>query len=245
MREVPLSENDQAFAFAEELFAGRIDMVIFLTGVGTRILTRIIETKYTHDEWVNALSSVALVARGPKPVAALSDLGLTPQVRAPEPNTWRELLAALDSSPYNLAGLKVAVQEYGVTNADFLNGLRSRGALVSRVPIYQWDLPSDTSPLKEAVSLIAGGKSDVALFTTSVQVVNLMKVASELGRDAELLKSLQGMLVASIGPTTSEMLREYGINPDVEPSHPKMAALVKETADRSKDLLAKKGAHSL
>jgi uroporphyrinogen-III synthase len=240
MREVPLSQNDQALEFAAELFGGRIDMVIFLTGVGTRILTKTIETKYTRDEWLAALSKAILVARGPKPVAALSELGLTPHVRAPEPNTWHELVAALDGSDYKLEGLRIAVQEYGATNAELLDALRSRGALVRRVPLYQWDLPLDTSPLKEAAGLIADGKSDVALFTTSVQVVHLIRIAAELGRDADLLKSLQRMLVASIGPTTSEMLREYGITPDLEPSHPKMAALVKETAERSSDLLLEK-----
>jgi len=240
MREVPLSQNNRAFEFAEELFAGRIDMVIFLTGVGARILTKIIETKYTRDEWSAALSGVILVARGPKPVAALWELGLTPHIRAPEPNTWRELLAALDGSDYKLGGLRIAVQEYGATNAELLEALEKRGALVRRVPIYQWELPVDASLLKEAVGLIADRESDVALFTTSVQVVHLMRVAANLGRDAELLRSMHDMLIASIGPTTSEMLREYGITPDLEPSHPKMAALVKETAEQSCDLLLKK-----
>src|SRR5260370_38199422 len=97
MREAPLSENHEALEFAQELFGGRIDLVIFLTGVGARTLTSIIETKYARSEWVAALSGVTVAARGPKPVAALSELGITPQLKAPEPNTWRELLATLDS----------------------------------------------------------------------------------------------------------------------------------------------------
>ena len=39
-----------------------------------------------------------VVARGPKPVAALKELGISPVVTAPEPNTWRELLSALDQN---------------------------------------------------------------------------------------------------------------------------------------------------
>jgi len=240
MREVPLSQNEAAFEFARELFAGRIDLVIFLTGVGTRILTRIIESKYPRAEWVDALSRVVVVARGPKPVAALWELGITPQLKAPEPNTWRELLAALDASSYELAGLRVAVQEYGVTNAELLEALTSRGAQVRRVPIYNWELPVDTVPLKQAVDTIASGQCDVLLFTTSVQVIHLMKLVSEMGREAELRRAMDSVVIGSIGPTTSEMLKDYGFAPDLEPTHPKMATLVKEVAERSGELVARK-----
>jgi len=240
MREVPLSQNEAAFEFARELFAGHIDLVVFLTGVGTRILTRIIESKYTRAEWVDALSRVVVVARGPKPVAALSELGITPQLKAPEPNTWRELLAALDASSYELAGRRVAVQEYGVTNPELLEALASRGARVRRVPIYNWELPVDTGPLKQAVDTIAAGQCDVVLFTTSVQVIHLMKIAAEMGREADLRQAIARLVIGSIGPTTSEMLREYGIAADLEPTHPKMGFLVREAAERAADVLRTK-----
>jgi uroporphyrinogen-III synthase len=38
---------------------------------------------------------------------------------------------------------------------------------------------------------------------------------------------------ASIGPTTSETLRSYGLVVDLEASHPKMGFLVKEAAEQS------------
>ena len=64
-------------------------------------------------------------ARGPKPVAALKELGIAPVVTAPEPNTWRELLSALDEnrSTLPLKDKRVAVQEYGAPNAELLAGL--------------------------------------------------------------------------------------------------------------------------
>ena len=86
MREVPIEENNDAFEFARELFEGRIDMVIFLTGVGTRFLTSLIDTRYPREQWVAALSKVTVVARGPKPVAALKELGVPIHVPVPEPN---------------------------------------------------------------------------------------------------------------------------------------------------------------
>ena len=49
--------------------------------------------------FTDALRKLAIAARGPKPVAALREMGLTPAVVAPEPNTWRELLKALEGRP--------------------------------------------------------------------------------------------------------------------------------------------------
>jgi uroporphyrinogen-III synthase len=51
---------------------------------------------------------------------------------------------------------------------------------------------------------------------------------------------LNRAIVSSVGPTTSEELSRRGIKPDLEPSHPKLGFLVKETAERAPDLLLKK-----
>jgi uroporphyrinogen-III synthase len=242
MREVPMEENKEALEFARELFGGRIDMVIFLTGVGTRFLTSLIETQYPREQWIAALSGVKVVARGPKPATALKELGIPIAVIVPEPNTWRELLAALDQRKESipLEGCRVAVQEYGAPNKELMEGLETRGAAVRRVPVYQWALPLDTSPLREAIKAVANGSLDVALFTTSVQVVHLMQLAGQMGLEEALRRALAGMVIASIGPTTSEMLREYGLHIDLEPSHPRMGILVQEAAERSRELLAGK-----
>ena len=148
MREVPLDSNTEALAFAAGLFAGEFDMVIFLTGVGTRAILGVVETAYKREDYIAALQRVTIVPRGPKPVAVLRELGVTPAVTVPEPNTWRELLQTLDEAgrlneKLRFRGTRVAVQEYGVSNPELLSGLRERGALVTRVPVYQWALPDD------------------------------------------------------------------------------------------------------
>lgn len=242
MREVPLESNTEALAFASALVGGTVDMVIFLTGVGTRRLTRIAEMVYPREQYVAALKRVVVVARGPKPVAALRELGVPVGLAVPEPNTWRELLRALDervdSRP--LKGCRIAVQEYGVPNPDLLAGLAERGALVSRVPVYEWALPEDTGPLREAVAAIARGEIDVILFTTSVQVIHLVQTATDMKLEESLRRAFTRILIGSIGPTTSEQLREHGFVADFEPTHPKMGFLVKEAAGRSAELLLKK-----
>jgi len=245
MREVPLESNNEALAFVTRLLAGEFDMVVFLTGVGARALLGVAENAHERNEYVAALQRVKVVARGPKPVAALREIGITPAITAPEPNTWRELLRALDeaskgSQEIELKGKRVAVQEYGASNPELLDGLGERGAQVTRVPVYQWALPDDLGPLRSAITAIAEGTVDVVLFTTAVQAIHLFQIAAEMKLEEAVRKGLSRTIVASIGPTTSEELERRGIRADLEPSHPKMGFLVKETSEQALGLLRRK-----
>jgi uroporphyrinogen-III synthase len=245
MREVPLDSNAEALAFAGALLAGQFDIVIFLTGVGTRAVLSVAETKYPRDVFVAALHRVKVVPRGPKPIAVLRELGVTPALTVPEPNTWRELLHALDEAANSslgirLRGARIALQEYGVSNSELIAGLTERGATVTRVPVYQWALPEDVAPLQSAIKELAAGKMDAVLFTTGIQVAHLFQVAGQMNLERDMLQGLRRAMVASIGPTTSEELQRKGIQPDLEPSHPKMGFLVKETAEQAATLLIKK-----
>ena len=242
MREIPLKENPDALAFAEELFAGKLDVVIFLTGVGTRILFGAVETKYPREKLVEALSRVVVVARGPKPTAVLREVGVPITILVPEPNTWRDILKTLDTyqPPIPLAGKRIAMQEYGVPNHELVEGLEARGAEVRQVPVYQWALPEDTAPLERAIGEIAGGKIDVLLVTSAQQIRNLMQVASRSSAEDQVRRGLDRSVVASIGPVTSEALLEYWIQADFEPSPPKMGQLVYDAAKKAGDLLRQK-----
>ncbi|MEX2262193.1 MAG: uroporphyrinogen-III synthase [Bryobacteraceae bacterium] len=236
MREIPIESNHEAFRFAERLFAGEFDMMILLTGVGTRLLHQALATRYSPDRFAAALRGLTVVARGPKPAGVLREMQVPIAVLVPEPNTWRELLQAIEGRPER----RIAVQEYGVSNIELIEALRARGAEVSSVRVYQWDLPHDTGPLREAARRIADGEVDVAMFTTSVQIAHLLRVAREMGLEDRVRRGLESVVVASIGPTTSEALEAYGIRPDLEPSHPKMGFLVQETAVRAAEILGAK-----
>jgi uroporphyrinogen-III synthase len=224
MREVPLADNTAAFAFAERLFADGFDMVVLLTGVGTRQLARLLATRYAETAFADGLRRVTVVARGPKPVAALREMGLAPTVVAPEPNTWRELLAVTEGRPER----RIAVQEYGRSSPELLAGLRARGAEVTCVRVYAWDLPEDTGPLQEAARRLVSGEFDTVLFTTAVQIAHLARIARDAGIEDAVLAALRRARVCSIGPTTTEALEEFAIHPAMEPSHPKMGLLVRE-----------------
>ncbi len=241
MREVPLEDNHTALDFAARLIAGELDVVIFMTGVGVRELFKVIETRHRREAIIGALTPIVTVARGPKPVAALRTLGIAPSITIPEPNTWREVLGGL-AAKLALAGQRVAVQEYGVTNRDLSASLEARGASVTVVPVYRWTLPEDRGPLRAAIRTIAAGDADVVLFTSSNQVTNVIEIAEANGAGADLQRGLAAAVVASVGPVCSQELRRRGIAVDIEPEHPKLGHLVKAAAVRGPALLVRKRA---
>jgi uroporphyrinogen-III synthase len=242
MREVPLEENQVVLDFGERLMAGEFAMVILLTGVGTRLMLKVLDTRRPREQTRTALGRTTLVVRGPKPAAVLREEGLKPSVTVPEPNTWKELVQAIDRMGRPLAGMTVAVQEYGVTNESLLGALKERGATVVRVPVYQWALPVDLGPLTRVVRALMADEVDVVLFTNAVQVDHVLRVAEQAGGPDRLRQSLQRIVVASVGPTAADHLRACGLPVDLEPSHSKMGILVKETSERAAEILRGKRA---
>jgi uroporphyrinogen-III synthase len=239
MREIPLSQNSAALDFVRRLEAKKIDIVIFLTGVGARTLVEAVANEYPRQKLAAALERATLVARGPKPVAALKELGLQPALSIPEPNTWREILSELDAK-VPLQGKRVAVQEYGITNPELIQGLQSRGAEVLRVAVYRWGLPEDTGPLRAAIRAMINRELQVALFTNATQVDHLFQIALEEKLEQPLRQALAQILIASIGPVCTEALEHFGLKTDIEPDHPKMGHLVATVARRAHILIEQK-----
>src|SRR5271168_386037 len=237
MREVPLEDNHAALDFAERLLGGEFDAVIFMTGVGTRALFAAMETRHQRAALVAALAAVSTVARGPKPIRAMRELGFDPSIVVPEPNTWREVLSAL-ASQVELKGKRVAIQEYGDSNHERTAGLEARGARVTSVPVYRWALPADRAPLRAALGAIEAGDADVAIFTSSNQVTNVIQLAEAEGIGDAVKRGFARMAVGSIGPVCSAQIRAYGLRVDFEPEHSKLGHLVKEAAAQAASILA-------
>jgi uroporphyrinogen-III synthase len=244
MREVPLERNTAAVELLRQLEAGRIDDVLLLTGVGLRTLVETLAGECPPERLAELLASATLVARGPKPVAELRRLGLAPDVRVPEPNTWHEVLASLDAhAPVD--GKRVAVLEYGKPNDELTDGLSARGADVVRVPLYRWELPQDTRPLRDAVARLAAGDGAYVLFMSSRQVDHVMQIAAEHRLDDAVRERAGALVYGSIGPVCSEALHGHGLPVDLEPEHPKMGHLVVAVARRGRALLESKRAAAL
>lgn len=226
MREIPLEDNPQAFHFAEELLAGRIDVMVFMTGVGARALLEVLETRHSRESLFAAWDKCQVVVRGPKPLAVLREWKLRVDIRVPEPNTWRELLTSLAES-LPIAGQTIAVQEYGEPSVELYEELNRREANVLPVPVYRWDFPEDMAPLHAAIDATIAGEFDVLMFTSANQINNVLEAAKRQGKQAEWLDAAKKCGIASIGPTASEKLRSVGLPVHVEASPPKMGPLVR------------------
>lgn len=241
MREVGLESNGEVLEFAAGLLRGEFDLVIFLTGVGVRRMLELVQSRFDREDFLAALRKVKIAARGAKPATVLRELKVPVQIVSEEPSTWHEMMRAIDEGlGPSLGEMRIAIQEYGASNPELLTELSSRSRSLTKVPVYQWALPEDLEPLRQGVLALVNGTIDVVLFTTSVQVIHLFQVAEQMGMEARLRDALRSIVVLSIGPTTSEELAHYDIQPDFEPSRPKMGFLVNEAAQYSARLLEQK-----
>ena len=236
---IPLQDNGAVFRFGVRLMLGHVDILILLTGIGTKLLFDVLQTRYTMADIAGALKKVIVVTRGPKPQAALKAVGLEPNITVPEPNTWVEVVSTLDE--YRpVKGFRVALQEYGMSNPDLLEALKQRGAEVFPIPIYRWALPEEVGLLRHVIGEMVDGKIDVMLITNAAQLDHVMQLVEQEGKTEFFKEACKKVVVASIGPTASERLRHYDLPIDFEPSHSKMGVLVKEVSKQVHALLQAK-----
>ena len=243
MREIAMSSDGPAIEFAEALMAGAFDLVIFTTGVGLRTLIKTVSERIDREKFLSALRSVKIAARGPKSSSALREAGIPVTVVAPEPFTWRVLVQAMEEKfGSDLNGMNIAVQEYGTSNPELLTALAEKSISITRVPVYQWALPEDVQPLREAVIALAHGHVDAALFMNAGQVAHLFLMAERMAYTEALYEGFRSTVIGSIGPSTTEGLSMYRLTPDFEPSQSKMGFLIKEIAENADKLIKQKRA---
>jgi uroporphyrinogen-III synthase len=242
LREVPLRGPLGLDALEAELLQGIPVLLVLLTGVGTELLIEGLGQNLARERVLELLTapSTTIVCRGPKPHAILKPLGIKPALVVGEPNTWRDVLREIDSR--DLArGKSIYVQEYGRTNAELVQGLEQREALsVRQIKTYSWTLPDDLAPLHSAIERIANGDAEVALFTSGVQLAHLLQVAEERGALARLRAGFARVVIASVGPLTTEALVAQGLPPDIEPEHPKLGHLMVALSALAPQKLAEK-----
>lgn len=241
MREIALDSNEPVFEFVEALMRGAFDLVIFTTGVGVRALVKIAAERYDREAFLAALRSTRIAARGPKSSSALREFQIPITVVAPEPFTWRSLVSALEAAlGASLQGMDIAVQEYGTSNPELLTVLAEKSVSITRLLVYQWALPEDVQPLREAVLALAHGHVDVVLFMNAGQVAHLFLMAEKMGYSEALYEGFRSTVIGSIGPSTTEGLSLCGLTPDYEPTQSKMGFLIKELSQKAGVLLERK-----
>jgi assimilatory nitrate reductase catalytic subunit len=212
------------------LVAAPVHVYVFQTGVGTRALFDLAAEAGLDGPLLASVRGAVVVARGPKPLTALLELGLRADRRTQAPHTTEELRWVLDA--VDLAGRRVAVQHYGSPNEALLAYLRDREAEVVELSSYRWALPADVSPIVHLLDELGAGRVDVAAFTSASQVENLFAVAARVSRAGELPAWLnERTTVASIGPTCGRALERRGVRIVIRPERPKMVPFVRAIRD--------------
>ena len=224
LEEVPDVNPSEVAALLQEWRSEPFKIVIFQTGVGTRALFAAADALSLTPDLLRLLTAALIVVRGPKPSGELTARQVRIDVRAAAPFTTQTVLDAISEIPMHDS--KVLVQRYGATNSELLDALRTRGAAVREIATYRWSLPQDIRPLIALLDALDERRIDAAVFTSAVQIHNLHAVAETHGRAARLAAALGETIVASIGPVCSRALRQYGIEPSLEASPPKLGPLL-------------------
>ena len=154
-------------------------------------------------------SGPRLAAIGPATRDALELRGLRVEA-TPQRYVAEDLLDSLKSFG-DLKGSRLLLPRADVARDALPDGLRAAGAEVDVVAAYQ-TLQERPDDFAELATELAAGAIDAVTFTSSSTARNLAEL---LGRENfQQLKSK--CVLASIGPITSETLRELGLEPTVE-----------------------------
>ena len=198
----------------DELIAGRFDIVVLLTGEGLRRMLPVAEKANKREAFVTALSQATILARGPKPGAALKELGLKPSLIAAKPTTDGVIATLKDQ---DLRGKTVGVQLYGEDNPALVGFLTAAGAVVRTVRPYLYAPASDAEQVVGLIHEAAIGMIDAIVFTSSPQVDRIYGVIKERGLRDRWDEALAKTKIASVGPLVSEAIIERCGRVDIQP----------------------------
>lgn len=230
MQEHYLQDSPRVRRAIIDVCAGRVDTAIFLTGVGANAMMGIAEGMGRLSEFEEALRSITVAARSPKPGRVLRRHKIPIDIMPAEPYTSGDLIAAMRD--LDLDGKRVIFQRYGGPDSELPTYLREQRADYEALTLYDWGLPNDTASVVDLIDRMDQGGIDALAFTSRPQVPNLIAIAAEAGREEALRASLGGpVAVASVGPVCTRKLQEFGIGVDVEPDHPHMGNLVMAVAE--------------
>jgi uroporphyrinogen-III synthase len=193
-----------------------LDDLVLMTGEGVRRLVAAAGRLSVETEFIAALAWPRKYARGPKPVNALRQIGLTAEVVV-EPPTTEGIIATLSRT--ELKGHRVGLQLYPEKDhSPLLAALRDLGATPVPVEPYVYDTRAAKTNIAAAIAEIAAGRVDAIALTSSGQVRRLVEAARAEGCEEQLRRGLAQTPVASIGPVVSNELKAYGLQTDISPA---------------------------
>jgi uroporphyrinogen-III synthase len=207
-------DPEPVLAWLRDLIAGRFDHLLLFTGEGLRRLLGFAERANLRQDVVAALGKTRTITRGPKPVRALRDIGLSPSLVAQTPTT-EGVIATLKSEA--LQGKTVGLQLYSEDNPAMKKFLQEAGAKVHAVQPYIYAPAADADRVADLIDRMAQGTVDAIIFTSSPQVDRLFEVARERGLEDALQQGFDRTRVAAVGPVVADDLCRHGARVDICP----------------------------
>lgn len=198
----------------DELIGDRLGLLILMTGEAVRRLAAAAERAGVRDAFVAALGRTPNVTRGPKPVVALRELGLSAGRVAASPTT-EGVIATLEGMP--LAGQAVGYTLFGQDNPPLDAFLRGAGAEPRPVLSYVYAPAADDDRVVDLIGKLVTGGVGSLVITSTPQVERLFEVARKQRLEEDLRRGLERTQVAAIGPVAAEGLRARGVRVDVCP----------------------------
>lgn len=208
------SEDDDAVLGWLDRLPG-FDYLVLMTGEGLRRILTCADRHGKRDAAMQALAGRATITRGPKPVKALKEVGLSPTFIAPVPTTDGviQTLRQLE-----IAGKTVGVQFYPNANPGLAEYLQQADAKIDAVVPYRYAPASDAEQVVSLIGKLADGAIDVIVFTSAPQVERLFQVAADKDLEANLRQGLARTQVAAVGPVVKEKLDAYTVRVDICPA---------------------------
>jgi len=204
--------------------------LVATTGMGFRAWLEAAQTWGVDADLLAALASCRVVARGAKAAAAVQSAGLAVWARAAN-EQMSDVIGILAGEP--LAGVRVAVQRYGMDDPVLGSFLAGAGAEVAEVPVYLWRLPDDEEPALRLVRGVVEGRVQAVTFTAAPAARNLFVLAARHGLEGPLLQAFNrdGVVAACVGPVCAGGALEAGIADPLVPPMGRLGLLVRALSD--------------
>jgi uroporphyrinogen-III synthase len=207
-------DAEPVVSWLRQLIEGRFSCVILFTGEGLRRLIGFAERAGMREEAIAALRTAKIIVRGPKPVAALRELGLSPTKIAPAPTT-EGVIQTLEGE--TLCGQTIGIQLYSESNEPLTNFITTRRGNYRTVLPYYYAPAADADRVSEMIRKMAAGEVAAIVFTSSPQVDRLFEVAAEQHLEDDLKRGLERTRIAAVGPVVAETVRKKGARVDITP----------------------------
>jgi uroporphyrinogen-III synthase len=247
--EADLKTPDNAIVeFIKSITKQDVDYMIFMTGPGVFALMSIAKTYEMEQDLIAALQKVTVVARSTKSKMVLKKYGIKTHL-IPSENTAKGILNLLKN--LGLLGKTIGILWHGGYHMQLREELYMAGAVnVMEAATYQYSFEINDDGASILMSMgfnyvvpklgtviqlienIIAGRIDIITFTSPPSVHGLFKIANINHTIGPLRDSLNtNVIVAAVGPSTEEALKENKVIVDVIPQTYNMGAMVKAISD--------------